>query len=155
MKRTIAILLALLMVLSLAACGGGNKDKDKLIGRWANHTPFYSTYNPGTDTYISFESDEYYSFFKNNEFYYQYEGGVDLWTGSRVPRDEWTRYVLHGTYSMKDGIIVLKYDDPEREDEKIPYHINEYTKELMLDVNENGESKWHKYSDEPQILTLD
>lgn len=34
MKKLFALLLALIMVLSLAACGGGNNEKD-IIGTWA------------------------------------------------------------------------------------------------------------------------
>lgn len=155
MKRTIAILLALLMVLSLTACGGGNKDKDKLIGVWTWDIPYEKTYNPGTDSYISIEAKQTYSFFENNEFYFLWYGGMDMWTGSRVPRDKWTKRLYHGTYSMKDGILTLKYDNDEKEEQKIPYYINEYTKGLMLDVNEKGESDWYHSSETPRVLTTD
>ena len=160
MKRAITILLALLMVLSLAACGGGGngKDKEKLIGTWKKITP-YSVSEFGSQGgfkgRFSMEGEETYSFYKNNEFYNLWYMGIDALYGERIPRDQWEKRLYHGTYKIKDGFITLTYDDNDMGEEIIPYHINEYTKKLIFDVNEKGESDWEKKSDTPKELSLD
>ncbi len=151
MKKAIAILVALLMVLSLAACGGGgNSDKDKLIGTWSFTGKYESTFlgNPYYD-YREYS----YSFAKDNTFYYQEKGFIGL---EKKPYSEWeVQRVGKGTYTIKDGFVNITFDDPDTfgTKEPIPYYINEYTKELIFNVDRDGESRWSHTSKSAEVFS--
>ena len=157
MKKTITILLALVMVLSLAACGGGSNssDKKRLVGDW--YVESSSTVNTAIGV-IGVKSTSWYYFHENNKFYYSkvsndYLSGPEGWIP--IGAQEYNTY--SGTYRIKDGIISLTYEnsDGATETEEIPYYINEYTKELIFYVDKNGNSEWKKWSDKPSVPVED
>lgn len=84
MKRLVALLLALVMCLSLCACGGGSSSKDfestaedEIIGKWV--------YNTGITTW---------------NFVFNEDMTCSYWAGTREPSNS--------TYTMENGELVIK-----------------------------------------------
>ena len=153
MKKAITILLALVMVLPLAACGGGgsSSDKKRLIGNW--YTESSDAVNTAIGT-LAYKNTTWYYFHDNNKYYFSSVQNSYMKTGDGwIPFGDEQYNTYSGTYKLKDGIISLthKNSSGETETEEIPYYINEYTKELIFDVDKNGNSKWTKSSDTPSI----
>ncbi len=113
MKRALALILALVMCLSLAACGGGNKDnvRDALQGSWVAK---WSAMGQPISRYYTFKGDKYTT------------GGVaalgelETSTGTfeirkdtihLIPDDGSSGTDLDYTYNKETGTIILWWND--------------------------------------------
>ncbi len=152
MKKAIVILLALILLLSLSACGG---DKGKLIGRYSSHeeyitrTGYFSVFNAAKRNLV---------FFPDGTFYYQEEilMSVGSLEGTGYMDLDPIRSGGTGRYQIADGFVTLSgYDGegalPDELTAPIPYGIDAETGELVFAVKEDGWSDWKKVSKVPTI----
>lgn len=149
MKKIICVLLSLCCFVLLCACGGTN-DKEKLIGTYYNNFKF--TQDLSDDSYIKWDELRKITFSSDNTFIYETSGTqATVMFGITVSNEE-IDFSGSGTFTMKDGFITLQY--PEDSDlehnlpgnlrDPIPYYINEYTKQLIFCVKNDGTSDWTK-----------
>ena len=149
MKKTVCVLLALCYVVLLCACGGTN-DKDKLIG--AYYYKYKNKQDLGDNSYIMWDELRKITFSADNTFTYETSGTSNTVMLGMPFGSEDLAFSGSGTYKMKDGSITLEYKEDSGLGSKlpgtllgaIPYHINEYTKELVFCVKNDGTSDWTK-----------
>ncbi len=167
-EKAATILLVLVMLLSLAACGSNNKkikemliDGGMWIRDWSSRGEDYISLNR---TIYEFQKDNTYteySLYTMNLSYTTFKGEtkVDISSGCLV---------YTGKYSLNDDFIVLKQEKKQSVDDKdyttvkseedqkkeikIPYAINEYTKELLFDVDRNGKSDYYTRADKETYI---
>lgn len=147
MKKLISLLFLAVIALTLVGCSE-TKDKAKLIGEWHYKDTVYSH---GTAGYFKSTYDDYYSFFKDNTFSCKYYDELYMSVDgiSYFPLSP-SSDTFSGTYTIKDGMITLKPSSGDRDEIEYPYTINEYTKELIFNVDRDGNSKWEKISSTPK-----
>ncbi len=155
MKKTLSLLLALLMLFSLAACGGNGSDKSKLIGRfyshdeYLNYTTYFTLFNAVKRNIV---------FFPNDTFYYSEEStlsGVGEESGTEASLDP-VKSGGSGKYTIENGFILLSdfsgdIELPEDLRDPIPYYIQEDTQKLVFGAASGESSQWNKKSDTPTI----
>ena len=151
MKKVICLLLVLSCFSFLCSCESAN-DKDKLIGT------YYWNYKDRTDisddTYLTTIELRKITFLPDNSFTYETSGTRETVILGMPPTYNNLAFKGSGTYIIKDGFINLEYKEDSGLDWKlpsnmckpipIPYHINEYTKQLILCVKNDGTSDWTK-----------
>ncbi|NLM19801.1 MAG: hypothetical protein GX217_07250 [Clostridiaceae bacterium] len=120
MKKIIAITLILIISLGLVACGGGGKDKDSIVGKWALEV-----------SEADMEGKWIYEFAADGKL------KISIETGSKEA-DELMNAMfseMEITYEAKDGKLTLKSDDPTFE----PLNGVSYTiKDDTLTFEENS-----------------
>ena len=95
MKRSIAVLLIALMVLSAVACGAGNKSANNIVGTWV------------LDSGVGEEADQYVSLMKafgmemSLEFNEDGTGKMNTVIGEESSSEEFK-------YEIKDGVITIE-----------------------------------------------
>lgn len=110
MKKLFALLLALVLCLSLCACGGANKDdiREELQGTWRAS---WTTDGARISRYYTFEGDRYTT------------GGVAFIVGELEPKS--------GTYKISNSTIRLTPDDGS-EGNELDYSYDKETGTLTL-----------------------
>jgi len=110
MKRALSILLALIVTLSLCACGQSEEDvkKELIKNVWSNTEVVEETHEDyWTTTYYVTE----YNFSNSGTVSYYYS--VDLYFNSWSYNDNEniTTEKKTGTYTIEDGEIIISFDD--------------------------------------------
>lgn len=157
-KQKIMIISAALIVILLFAFSHGGTDsaiKEQLCdGVWCKQLSFKGSsfttvdFGPWLDTSV-------YEFKPNNTFtaYFGTYYFSDMGSLLNVPME----VSYSGKYSIDEDRCQIKLISPDGgETKEIPYAINEYTHELMFDVNSSGKtSYWHEDSLEDGLAWYD
>ena len=153
-QKIMAISAVIVVVLLFVFVGGGTGSgvKDQLCdGVWcrqfSSSRSIYNFLGPSITTSIyEFETK---NTFKIYEGYYNED--YDSMLSTPVQEIHSGKY----TIDEENCQIIMEYDD-ETETVKIPYAINEYTHELLFDVDSSGESYyWHEESFEDAMVWYD
>ena len=151
MKKWIALILVLVMVLGMLGCGNINAKAKLVDGAWIKHTEGNVTTPNGTklfrDVVIVYDFNKSDSITKTEIWYEELFGVNTLY-----------KVEYFGSYKISNGEISIHYSSDEYyrvnngdvsveketidENESFSYYISDYNHEIVFDTDSAGNSSW-------------